>query len=67
MLDLVIVPDTMSADMAIVDTWDTSKVVHRAVLAWCHVGKTGNLPHDEPMEGIVGERPRAWKLSEKEL
>ena len=56
MLDLVVVPATVSADVCVVKP-GAGSIVHRAVVAWVHVAGEGlGFVHAQD-PAVVGSRP----------
>ena len=62
MLDLVVVPATVSADVCVVKP-SMGSIVHREVVAWVHVSGEGlGVTHaQEP--AVVGSRPPVLRLT----
>ena len=68
MLDLAITPKNLSADMEVSQVWDTTQMQHRAIFVWAHLGSLDYVLEPEVGEkGVVGHRPRSWKLADTEL
>ena len=56
MLDLVVVPATVSADVCVIKP-SMGSIVHRAVVAWVHVSGEGLGVTRAQDPAVVGSRP----------
>ena len=62
MLDLVVVPAAVSADVCVVKP-GAGSIVHRAVVAWVHVAGEGLGVARAQDPAVVGSRPPVLRLT----